>query len=180
MGIYDYLYVYGLSYDNFIKRLYQLSNFLPIDYAKLQKQCDELYDETEYDLFVMQSQPVRFENICDELWRKTLKEPRDQDYTDAYDDYCNRLDERFSKIHEKYGHNLYIKVLWAQDGMDRQEITDELLDLGKRFRIVQYCSFVDDSDNVILVALHEQFDLNNLHLVAEPKEPEPKAKDDEK
>lgn len=34
MGIYDYLYAYGLSYDNFIKRLYQLSNFLPIDYAK--------------------------------------------------------------------------------------------------------------------------------------------------
>lgn len=179
MGLYDYLYVYGLSYDNFIKRLYNLSKFLPIDYAKLEKECDDLYDETEYDLFVMQSQPVRFENICDELWRETSTETGNHK-DEYYDVFCDKLDKRFADIHEKYGHNLYVKVLWAQDGMDRQEITDELLDLGKRFKIVQYCSFVDDSDNVILVALHEQFDLKDLHLVAEPKEPEPKAKDDEK
>lgn len=166
MGLYDYLYTYGLTYDNFLKRLRVLSQFLPIKYAELEKQCDELYDSTEYELYKIEQKQLYFENICMRLWDDKNKETETLKNNDLFDDYCNALDDYFDDIHKRYQMNLYVRVLWYVDDKDPQEITDELLDLGKRLKIVQYCSFKDKNDNLIVVALHEAYE-PKIEAVAE-------------
>ena len=154
MGIYDYLDEFDLTYDELRTRLYNLSQFLPIDYKKMERELDGIYDETEYDLHRIKKDQRRFESTCYDLWCATLTLPRAEHYTDAYDDFCEKIDSRFKFLHEKYHINAYVRVLWQVDCYDPEEIAEEILDLGTRLNIIQYCTFKDEKDNTVIVALH--------------------------
>lgn len=159
MGLYDYLMTYGLSYKNFLLRLKNLSQFLPIKYSDLEKQCDELYDESEYKRFLIENQNNYFENLCYACWDEVCKENDETkpSYQDLYDGFCNLLDEKLKDLYKDC--STYVRVLWYVDDKDPEELTEELLDLGKRFKIVQYCVFKDLKNNTVVVAMHEKLPL---------------------
>lgn len=156
MGLYDYLMAYNLSYDNFMLRLGNVAKFLPINYKDLTKQCDELYDEKEYQRFLIENKKNHFENICYNLWEAISGSNKDNEYQKTYDCFCENLDDKFAK---PYDCNVYVRVLWYVDDKDPEELTEELLDLGKRFKIVQYCVFKDLKNNTVVVAMHEKLPL---------------------
>lgn len=151
MGLYDYLYEFDLTYDKLRTRLYNLSQFLPIDYKKMGKELDSIYDETEYDLFKIEQNQKQFESNCYALWESVADNQSNQD---RYDEFCNKIDSRYNAIHKKFGINAYIRVLWYESDYDPEEISEEILDLGKRLNIKQYCVFKDFKDNTVIVALH--------------------------
>ena len=160
MGLYDYLMAYNMSYDNFMLRLGNIAKFLPIKYSDLVKQCDELYDENEYKRFLIENKKNHFENLCSDCWEaaQTVNDDTENAYSKMYDKFCDLIDENLKDLYKDC--NTYIRVLWYVDDKDPEELTEELLDLGKRFKIRQYCVFKDSGDNTIVVALHEKFDID--------------------
>lgn len=158
MGLYDYLMTYGLSYKNFLLRLKNMSQFLPIKYSDLEKQCDEMYDDNEYKRFLIENQNNYFENLCSALWdeAQTVNDDTENAYSKMYDKFCDLIDDNIKAPYADC--NAYVRVLWYVDDKDPEELTEELLDLGKRLKIRQYCVFKDSGDNTIIVAIHEKFD----------------------
>lgn len=158
MGLYDYMLEFNLDYNELLTRLYNLSQFIPmIDYSKIQKELDGIYNETEYDLFRVERRKQYFQSACEKLWDEIDKDDTKQE---MFDGFCDKIDKRFENIHNDFHINAYVRILWNDSNYDQEEISEEILDLGKRLGIRQYCTFRDDDSNIIIVALHDIPDTN--------------------
>ena len=51
-GLYDILNEYSLEYNKLLNLLYKLSKIVPLDYARIEKELDQIYDHNEYQMFV--------------------------------------------------------------------------------------------------------------------------------
>lgn len=51
-GLYDILYGNNINYDMLLELLYKLSKIVPLDYARIEKELDGIYDDTEYEQYV--------------------------------------------------------------------------------------------------------------------------------
>ena len=51
-GLYDILNEYSLEYSKLLNLLYKLSKIVPLDYARIEKELDGVYDDTEYEQYV--------------------------------------------------------------------------------------------------------------------------------
>lgn len=51
-GLYDVLNEYSLEYNKLLNLLYKLSKIVPLDYARIEKELDQIYDHHEYQMFI--------------------------------------------------------------------------------------------------------------------------------
>lgn len=51
-GLYDILYRNNINYDMLLELLYKLSKIVPLDYSRIEKELDGIYDDTEYEQYV--------------------------------------------------------------------------------------------------------------------------------
>lgn len=83
------------------------------------------------------------------IWKEVIKSHKEQ----PFEPFCEKLDEQYQDSE----HNLYVRILWWSD--TRDEMCEELLELGQRFLIKEYIIFRDDVEEcTVIVARHRRYD----------------------
>lgn len=92
----------------------------------------------------------QFEKDCKKCLAEALKKV-DNKY-DVFETFCENIDGKFMNQGETAA---YIRICWETDCENPADLADEMLDIAKRYNVIQYCVFYDDND-IVIVAVYEQ------------------------
>lgn len=96
------------------------------------------------------SDKYQFEQDIKKIFDKSISE-LDNKY-EVFEPFCEKIDKKFLNLGQTAA---YVRVLWGVDCENPADLADELLDVARRYDVIQYCVFYDD-DDIIIVAVYSQ------------------------